>query len=83
MQEQKGEERIVARVKADVELGLTCLYEFFDCVESDCVKNLGIIIDFCENDWTSTGRPQAWQKDAVLDEETCSDRRRPGTPEFF
>ena len=42
MQEQKGEERIVAKSKPSWNL-VTSLYKFFDCAESDCAKKPGDI----------------------------------------
>ena len=44
MQEQEGEDKIVAKSKADDdEPGLHCLDKFFDCEQSDCVKKPGDI----------------------------------------
>ena len=68
------------KVKADDELGLTCLDKFFDCAESGSVDKPG---DICRTDWSSTWKPdarycnhdaasssQGWHKDALLDVST-------------
>ena len=71
------------KVKADFELGLTCLCKFFHCAKSDRVKKprgysrhrvkmIGQVQgDLAqENSIKTQRRSQAWQKDAVLDEST-------------
>ena len=73
MQEQEGEQRIVAKVKADDdEHGLHCYLTVQFAVVS---KSPGILKAPCRTDWSSTGKPDAkehnqdegWQKDTVLD----------------
>ena len=70
------------KVKADVELGLICLYKFFDCAESDCVKKPGDIrgtlstwLDMYRETWRKRTQSRrsvefsrvAKQKETVLD----------------
>ena len=38
MQEQEGEDRIVAKSKPTLKIGLYCLDKFFDCAEPGCVE---------------------------------------------
>ena len=82
MQEQEGDNRKVKVV--DDEPGLLCLDKFFDSEQSDCAqKSPGILKARCRTDWSSTGKPdardrnhdaasssQGWQKDAFLDVST-------------
>ena len=41
MQDEKGEERILAKSKTDVEPGLACCDKFFDCAKSNCIEKSG------------------------------------------
>ena len=81
MQEQEGDERIVAKSKPT-----TMNLAFIHCLYKQnpiASKSPRILMATCQNDWTSTGKPRArkfnqdaasssqgWQEDAVLGEST-------------
>ena len=59
MQEEKREERIVAKSKPTFNL-VSCCEKFFDCAKSNCVEKSWILKAPCQNVWTSIG--WAWSK---------------------
>ena len=61
MQEEKGEEIIVAKVKTDVEAGLACCDKFFDRAKSNCTEKSG------DTQGTLSTRLEEYR-------ETCSER---------
>ena len=83
IQEQKGEEKIVAKSKPTLNSASFVSANSSTVQSPIASKSQEILKAPCQNDWTSTGRlgarefnqdaassSQAWQKDAVLDEST-------------
>ena len=81
MQEQEGENRIVAKPKPT--MNLVSLVSTSSSAVQGPIASKKKAGGYCQNDWTSTGRlgarefnqdaassSQAWQKDALMDEST-------------
>ena len=96
MLEQDGEERIVAKPRPTMNLAFHCVCKFFDCAESDCVEKLReysrhLFKMIGQVQGNLTQKNSRTQRRVLMDsekmqfckyEETCRDRRRPGTLEF-
>ena len=79
MQEQQGEERIVAKSKPTMNLAVTVSTSSSSVSSPIASKRPGILKAPCRTDWSSSGKPEArnsnhdaasssqgWQKDALL-----------------
>ena len=89
IQEQKGEEKIVAKSKPTLNLASLVSANSSTVQSPITSKSPEILKAPCQNDWTSTGRlgarefnqdaassSQAWQKDSKMYEETRRFRKR-------
>ena len=96
-QEERRRENC-GKVKTDVDSCLACCDKFFHCAKSNCNESPGILRALCQQDWKSTGKLVARERnqDAAVEfssvakrcrdgqenEGTRRGRKGPGTSEF-